>query len=308
MSDEAGRTMTDRFALRGRVRMDHRVSLAGIFVACLLVGAGCGSGGSKEPNARDSELVWCLHADNEPKLVEAGVALGLVTAEPEKARVRIAGQDLSVAEWRDQRPQAFTRACRAAIGAFDPRTSGDDSGKANSGDSPLLTAILALLVSVLTAIVGGIVTSRLNAAGRLRQLLDEIQGRVDLVEASGAAYFDSFDGGNRRQDPKALFKAMSELDQSLKRVTVFHPTWRSVQILRTRWLAAPLDEELDRKLSWKDKDHDQLLREARSELIERVALTRRLTTQMQAPWRNGLRLRSGLPAPTPAAMADRAGV
>jgi len=304
-------------AMRPGVRVPAVILVCCLTVCCPALTAGCGSAGSSAADqaGRDGTVVRCLSQQYRSQLADAAVALRLADRAATADQVRVGGHDLSLEQWRDQRPADFTRGCAAlsaAVGAPGGGTAGAGAGGSggSGGDGTggaLLAAVLSLLVAVLTAVVGAIVTAWINGSGRRRQLADAVRTAALAVSRAGIEYLAGFEPGHRRLDGERLRATLVELDGQLQQVAFLHSSWRVVGLLRGRLTSAPLDEGLDVRMSHPADNLAAAREEVRREITYRVEMATWVAHALETPLRSARKLRAALPGRAHAAPPQAGG-
>lgn len=203
-------------------------------VPAALLLSGCTAG----PEPDDAMRVRCLAPSARPQLAEAAVALSLVEPGSRPDRVRVDNRNISIPRWRDEQPEQFQRACSAMIAA-DRLERGGSGGASDA----LLAAVLSLLVAVLTAIVGGAVTSWLNGSGRRRQRANALRRAAAGLKETGDRYVAGVGGAAKIQE-REVRERLDAVDTTAAEIAAIHPSW---QVLRQVPVLAdpPLGEGLD---------------------------------------------------------------
>jgi hypothetical protein len=194
---------------------------------------------------RDATTVYCLAAAQQRALVDAAVALGLArrgpdavppqaettppqTTGPAPKLLRVSesdrGQrDLTVLQWRTDRPRDFDRACKAiSMTAIPPNPSG-------------LQAMWSVLLPVLAgAVLTLLTTTWRDETSRGRLLADDLRSSAAGFAKAVEEYLSDWTerSGTNVPAEKDMRDRRAELDARLRTVCVLHPRWQSPRRLR----------------------------------------------------------------------------
>jgi hypothetical protein len=160
--------------------------------------------------------VYCLSADQRPRLKDAAVTLGLAQPDRVADQLIVAGRRLSLADWRTQRPSDFNRTCTALMAQRSPTAS----------SASWATGLIAT-INVLVGALIGFWTARWRDIG----LRSEQQGRMlyqagVAFDAAARAYLrERQKTGPNMPSDMAVHDRRAELAAELRRVQALRPQW-----------------------------------------------------------------------------------
>ena len=183
----------------------------------------------------DSDVVFCLSEQQQPRLVESAETLGLARAGGSPDRVRIGDREIALTEWRSEREPDFRRSCLALS---PPRPAGQP------------TAVQTGLVATANVAIGGLI-GYLSARARDRKQRREDEAR--RLHTASTAFVAAVENYVRdraapfRSDPPDAGDVRSrrnELAAELRLVQARYPSWAA-----PRQALATLDGQLGHALT-----------------------------------------------------------
>jgi hypothetical protein len=185
--------------------------------------------GLAAPAVGDSDIVFCLSADQRPHLVEAAVSLGLARSagRPDQLDVPARGV-LTIDDWSRDRGEDFRRACRALVDAS--RTLLPAPGGAGTG--PLAATLLVLLPVfagvLLTGGVSALGSWWRNAAARRAAMAAALRSSMGAFSQAVETYLDAW--LTQAGDPTAAAAPLAGLRSAslaaARQVVAAYPRWR----------------------------------------------------------------------------------
>jgi|HubBroStandDraft_4_1064222.scaffolds.fasta_scaffold170865_2 hypothetical protein len=188
--------------------------------------------------SQDTSVVYCLLPSSRASLVSAAVSLDLAGPGSTPARMRVAGQELTLPQWRQRDDAAFQRACDALAATVMPAPQGGGQG----------TAGQALLAILLPVIAGALLTM---AGDDFKQASDRRFAQGDELRADWAAFAAAARSyAERRADPgeegippqAEVDEKRRKLDASVRKVRAQYrrsPTIRNLRDVITTGMLGP---------------------------------------------------------------------
>jgi hypothetical protein len=133
--------------------------------------------------SQDAELVYCLAPAQTGNLVNAAVSLGLADQGSAPGRIRVAGRELTLTQWRATQNESFERACTAL--AAESTLSTSSAGTGDNGGQELIDVLLPVVAGALLTLV---LDDAKRASDRRWALADELRANWTTFEASVLSY------------------------------------------------------------------------------------------------------------------------
>ena len=215
---------------------------------------------------QDAQTVICLSPGRTADLIAAAVALRLAASAADSDRLTLAdGRSLSVADWRQQRPNDFRRACTALTTPIVTPSAPAPARESNDSLQNLLTSFGSAFSG---ALVGSVVTVLSGAAARRRELSGRVESTGLEFRQAADAYLDA-----RVKQPAEvnlrgtqLNHARNEAVAVLDRVAARHPTWPTPAQLRRRLTGPVLGPALTSNWPTEQSGRDARIDLVRAEL------------------------------------------
>jgi hypothetical protein len=169
----------------------------------------------RSPETEDSD-VHCLSQQQRQRLVEAAETLGLAGRTGTANHVKIGTQELSLAEWRAQRPHDFERSCLALRPA---RPAGQSTA--------LMTGLIATVNAVIGALIAYASARYRDSVQRREQHARSLHSAATAFTAAVENYLGAWAEPFRSSPPDAteLRSRRRDLTAELSLVSARHPDW-----------------------------------------------------------------------------------
>jgi hypothetical protein len=239
---------------------------------------------SSSEEATDSRVVFCLSADQRPRLKDAAVTLGLAEADTLADHVIAANRSISLVEWRAQRPRDFNRACTALMAQRVP--------------SPSSASWIMGLVATLNVLVGGLIgygTARLRDIGiRAEQQGRALRQAATAFDTAIRAYLRARVKVSPKVPPEtAVHDRRSELEAEMRHVKVLRPEWTVPKQVLSE-LRGQLGEDLTKEWQLQaPAERDARAERLRAKLDELTSEITRVAHAVEHPFRRNLDMRKG---------------
>ncbi|MGP4020769.1 hypothetical protein [Saccharopolyspora sp. 5N708] len=267
----------------------------------VLVCAAFSLAGCADSARRDATTVYCLATAQQRALVDAAVALGLAqrgpaaaapqptepdtappqATEPDPKLLRVTEpdrrqRDLTVPQWRTERPRDFDRACKAiSTIAIPPNPNG-------------LQAVWNVLLPVLAgAVLTLLTTTWRDETSRGRLLADDLRSAAAAFTKAVEEYLSGWTDPSAPGRPadKDVRDRRAELDARLRTVCVLHSRWRAPRRLRRQLTGNRFGDEIVQ--GWTTNRDEQTQRAAtlRTELSQLDTAINQVAHALERPWR-----------------------
>lgn len=188
----------------------------------------------------DAALVQCTAPAQQSRTVEAAVSLELVGKDSERDNISVDGKGYRFDAWRDERFEDFTRACEALVEQTRPATP-----------NPLVTQIVAAVMSFVTLLVGALVTwvatSTRDEINRRRQQASELHKASRAFVVAVRDYCEARLRGTEAGPPSLseVNRTRDELAGQLARTAVLRPQWKDTDALHAELTGNVLGNEIE---------------------------------------------------------------
>lgn len=189
----------------------------------------------------DAALVQCTAPAQQARTVEAAISLELVGKDSERDNISVDGKEYRFDQWRDERFEDFTRACEAFVEQTRPATP-----------NPLVTQIVAAVISFLTLLVGAmvtwVVTNTRDEINRRRQQADDLHKASRAFVAAVRDYCDARLRGTEAGGPPSMVEVIRTRDDlagQLARTALLLPQRKDPDVLRAELTGNVLGNEIE---------------------------------------------------------------
>ncbi|MGW3105272.1 hypothetical protein [Streptomyces sp. NPDC001100] len=208
----------------------------------------------------DSEVVFCLSRENRKDLVDAGIALGVLSESSTVKTLQASRQEFSgndaIGSWRKKQPVNFRKVCRALV----------DSAALSQGNSPkeessfpflswLLPIIIGSLLTMFAAEAQGARARKLTAAEELRIAVSTFR---DALNQYVSEWLESSAGG--KPSTAIIDQRRMQFIATLRKAGL-RGTWPFVERLVGELEGPRYGKDLD--LGWAGSQDDTRLRAER---------------------------------------------